>query len=501
MQATHFVMNEQPAEPILDTPSVRKRFQDVQVAVIIGQLYTEGIVPESLKNDVNTVDAPSKKCKLLFEHLCEQNVSDIKAFCEFLHTSADLDSVLVPAHKIVANEILQAVENAPVHVVTTDLAISSKRGATARDLTPQLHRKRYCNVDDVERDCAYPRVLGASSGVTVFDTRGLDSLEDGSEQWIDLARQMRVKAQGECLAIDWPATVGKVPSSAELRRGFHRSMVSEMRKLRVSSAEAALEMAQKLMKYRGTDLSLDLKISAIQAVLPSSNAAIPHFQKLLQWCKRADCINPTTLACRVLYRLVWCYHRAKNTEKALEYAQEARRLATFVSDDFGSAQADSYYARLEYRRTKDNLSEEKILELEDCHDRVLQKVGKLELWMRPILVRAVLEVAMHKAVSAEFYLKQDQSSAVRLQLRAAQRILDNVQEEYSGSLENADLAYFYQISCIVSKLNGQLERARELGESSVSYHVKCGRHSDAAEVQLLLKQINADIAKVKECLQ
>ena len=119
--------------------------------------------------------------------------------------------------------------------------------------------------------------------------------------------------------------------------------------------------------------------------------------------------------------------------------------------------------------------------------------------MRPLLVRAKLEAAMHKAVSSEFYLKRDQPSAVRLQLRAAQRILDNIEEEYGRTLENADLAYFYQISCIVSKLNGQLERARELGEKSVTYHEECGRHGDAAEVQLLLEEINSGIEKVKEC--
>ena len=147
------------------------------------------------------------------------------------------------------------------------------------------------------------------------------------------------------------------------------------------------------------------------------------------------------------------------------------------------------------------LSEETILELEDCHDRrVLQKVGRLEWWMRPLLVRAILEVTMHKAVSSEFYHKQDQPSAVRIQLRAVQRILDNIEEECGGTVENADLAYFYQISCIVSKLNGQLERAKELGEKSVTYREECGRHGDAAEVQLLLKEINSGIEKVKECL-
>ena len=91
--------------------------------------------------------------------------------------------------------------------------------------------------------------------------------------------------------------------------------------------------------------------------------------------------------------------------------------------------------------------------------------------MRPLLVRAVLEVAMHKAVSGEFCLERDQPSAVRLQLRAAQRILDNIEEEYGGTLENADLAYFYQISCIVSKLNGQLERARS-SMKSLSHAMK-----------------------------
>ena len=76
---------------------------------------------------------------------------------------------------------------------------------------------------------------------------------------------------------------------------------------------------------------------------------------------------------------------------------------------------------------------------------------------------------------------------MRLQLRAAQSILDN---EYGRSVENADLAYFYKISCIVSNLNGQLERARELGEN----------YRDAAEVWLLLEEINSHIEKVKECL-
>ena len=87
------------------------------------------------------------------------------------------------------------------------------------------------------------------------------------------------------------------------------------------------------------------------------------------------------------------------------------------------------------------LSEETILELVDCHDGVLQKVGRLERCIRPLLVHARLEVAMHKAVSSEFYLKLDQPSAVRLQLCAAQRILDNIEEEYGRTLENADLAY------------------------------------------------------------
>ena len=119
--------------------------------------------------------------------------------------------------------------------------------------------------------------------------------------------------------------------------------------------------------------------------------------------------------------------------------------------------------------------------------------------MRPLLVCAILEVAMHKAVSSEFYLKRDQPSAVKLQLRAAQRILVNIEEEYGRTLENADLAYFYQISCIVSKLNGRLERARELGDKSVTYHEMCGRHGDAAEVWLLLEEINSGIEKVKEC--
>ena len=492
-------MDEQPAKSILDTQSLRDKFQDVQVAPIIGQLYTEGIVTESLKNDVNATDIPSKKRKLLFKHLCKQSVRDVKTFCKFLCTSAD--SIPIPAHKMVADEILKAIDNPPVHIVTADLAISAKRGATSRELTPELHRKRFCTILDAESDGAYVQVSDRSTDITFYDVRGLqDTSEGGISQWIDSAMQMRGKEHCERLAIDWPAALGKIAATSELRRGQHRCLVSEMRKLRVSSAEASLDMAQKLMKYKGTDLSLDSKISAVQAVLPSCDAAIPLFKNLLEWCKTPDCLNSIRLGCRVHYRLVWCYHRAKNSEKAMEHAREAMRLATFVSDDFGSAQADSYYARLEYRRTKANLSEEKILELEDCHDRVLQKVGKLDRWMRPLLVRAILEVAMHKAVSSEFYHKRDQPSAVRLQLRAAQRILDNIENEYGRSLENADLAYLYQISCIVSKLNGQLERAKELGDKSVIYHEKCGRHGDAAEVQLLLKEINSGIEKVKECL-
>lgn len=491
------VMSTQAAKSILDIPALKERFHDVRVADIIGQLYTEGLVPESLKNDVNAASAPSKKRKLIYKHLCSLNVSGVKEFCEFLRTSAD--SVHIPAHKMVADEILQAIDNAPVHIATADLTVITKRGATAnsRDLTPELTRKRYCATDDVERDSAFPQTAGTS---TVFETEAPDTLQDANGKWIELARQMRVEEQHTPhLAIEWPAAVGKVASSVELRGGMHRCVVSEMRKLRVSSAENALAMAQKLMNYTGKELKRDLKMAAVQAVLPSSNTAIPLFLELLQWCKRADCINPLTHACRVQYRLVWCYHRAKNMEKAMEHALETRRLAVLVSDDFGSAQADSYYARLEYRRVKDNLSEEKILELEDCHDRVLQKVAKLERWMRPILVRAMLEVAMHKAVSSEFYHKHDQTSAVRLQLTAAQRILDNIQEEFGGMLENADLAYFYQISCLVKKFSGQLERAKELGECSVAYHQKCGRHTDAAEVQLLVKQIDADITKLKEC--
>ena len=493
-------MNEQPVKFILDTPLMWEKFQDVQVAAIIGQLYTEGLVPESLKNDVNATDLLSKKRKLLYKHLCKQTVGDVKKFCEFLRASADSINVMVPAHKMVADEILKAIENPPVNIATADLGINAKRGATYRDLTPELQRKRYCDMHDVEKDCAYPQVSNTCTALTPFDAQQ-DTLQDGSRQWNDLAIQMRVKVQGKPLPIDWPSALWKVPSSAELRRSQHRCMVTEMRMLRISSAEAALGMAQKLMKYKGSDLSLDLKVSAIQAVLPSSSAAIPILEELLEWCKSPECINPRQLACRLHYRLVWCYHRAKNREKAMEHALEATELGKSVSDDFGSAQADSYYARLEYRRSKDNLTEEKILELEDCHDRVMQKVGRLEHWTRPILVRAVLEVAMHKAVSSEFYLKEkDQPSAVKLQLRAAQRILANVQEEFGGKLENADLAYFYQISCIVSKLNGQLEKAKEFGEISVSYHEKCGRHTDAAEVQALLRQINSDMAKV-QCLQ
>ena len=487
-------MSTLPVKSILDTPVLQERFHDVQVAVIIGQLYTEGLVPESLKNDVNATSMPSKKSKLLLKYLCRLNVSDVKEFCEFLHRTAD--SVHIPAHRMVADAILQAIDNAPIHRAATDLMVNTKRGATSRDLTPQLNRKRYCAADDVERDSACIQSVGTS---TVANTEAPDNLEDASGKWIELARQMRAEEKHARLAIEWPAAVGKVSSSTELRRGMHRCMVSEMRKLRVSSADDALAMAQQLMNYTGKDLSLDLKMAAIQAVLPSSNSAIPLFLELLQWSEKADCLNPLTHACRVQYRLVWCYHRAKNMEKAMEHALEARRLAMLVSDDFASAQADSYYARLEYRRVKDNLSEEKILELEDCHDRVLQKVAKLDRWMRPILVRAMLEVAMHKAVSSEFYQKHHQTSAVRLQLKAAQRILDNIQEEFGGMPENADLAYFYQISCLVKKFSGQLERAKELGECSIQYHEKCGRHSDAAEVQLLVSQIVADIAKLQEC--
>ena len=491
-------MDEQPAKSILDTQSLWDKFQDVQVAPIIGQLYTAGIVTEPLKNDVNAADIPSKKRKLLFKHLCKQNVRDVKTFCKFLCTS--VDSIPIPAHKMVADEILKAIDNPPVHIVTADLAINAKRGATSRELTPELHRKRFCTILAVERDGAYVQVSGRSTDIVYDTTRLQDTLEDGISQWIDLAIQMRGKEQCEQLAIDWPAALGKIPATSELRRGQHRCLVSEMRKLRVSSAKASLDMAQKLMKYKGTDLSLDLKISAIQAVLPSCDAAIPIFKELLEWCKTPDCLNSIRLGCRVHYRLVWCYHRAKNSEKAMEHAREAMRLATFVSDDFGSAQADSYYARLEYRRTKANLSEEKILELEGCHRRVLQKVGRLDRWMRPLLVRARLEAAMHKAVSCEFYHKQDQPSAVRIQLHGAQGILDDIDEEYGRSLENADSAYFYQISCIVSKHSGQLERARELGEKSVTYHEECGRHGDAAEVRLLLNEINSNIEKGKDCL-
>ena len=489
-------MSTQTAKSVLDTPAVQKRFHDVQVDVIIGQLYTEGLAPESLKNDVNAAGAPSKKNKLLYTHLCSLDVSDVKEFCEFLHRTAD--SVHIPAHRMVAEAILQAIDNAPMHLAATDQKVNAKRGATSRDLTPQLNRKRYCAADDVERDRTCMQSVGTS---TVSDTGAPDDLEDAIGKWIELARQMRVEEQHAyaCLAIDLPATVGKVSSSTELRRGLHRCMVSEMRKLRVSSADNALAMAQQLMNYTGKDLSLDLKIAAVQAVLPSSNAAFPLFHKLLQWSKTADCINPITHACQVHYRLAWCYHKAKNMEKAMEHALEARRLAMLVSDDFASAQADSYYARLEYKRVKDNLTEEKILELEDCHDRVLQKVAKLDRWMRPILVRAMLEVAMHKAVSSEFYQRHHQESAVRLQLRAAQRILDNVQEEFGGLLGNADLAYFYRISCLLNKSKGQLKIAKEFGDYSEIFYVKCGRHSDAAEVQLLVKQIVADIAKLQEC--
>ena len=287
----------------------------------------------------------------------------------------------------------------------------------------------------------------------------------------------------QCLVPSLP--LSRVRPTRILRSKKTRCFMLQMRKLRTSASNEAMTMARKLL--RNNILPLDLRLTGIQAVLPSSSEAIPILKKCLLWCDSSQCENPLFHKCNLHYRLVWCQKRVKNMAAAKEHASEGVHYGRQIEGDLGPVQAESYYARLEYQINKDKLSEDKLKELDTQHERAL--VMSSSSSCQEFLVRTVLEAAMFKMKMADYYLSREQNTMAGEKLSAANRILDNMQNARKY-FEYADWAYYYQIRCHGYINSGDRQKAIEFGNKSIRYHTKCGRHGDADEVTNLLSSIN-----------
>ena len=492
-------------------------FKLLRLRPIVGELNSKGVFLNQFTyvvRDINDTNENRLKIKYLLEYLKNIEVQEKKTillrFCDVLRKSVEKE--MLPSHKILAEKILNELQSCNSFLGTNviPLKLPSKRTLYQRfewhNLQADSNTEKRPKLSVSGGDCqiVQPSRRSASSQTSIvnwsddyYDSEtdcvpstntgnsyNTKSAEQEALLLVGLAYVTRLKSetimdQGRCT----PRGLDLALPTGPLKSPEHRALVSEMRLIRVQSKEKAMKMVFQVKSMNNLDL--DLKLAAIQAVVPSSAEAIPILQDALELCGRAK--NPVILKCRIHYRLVWCYYRIKDMEKAQEHADASVQLASLIGGDFGPAQAESYYARLQQRIKKPS-SKEDLDQVNLHHSKVVDIKRTLPEWMKSLLVRSELETAMHKVVTALLLKDEDMNTMAAQTLAEGQQILEQVDKHY---FEIADKAFYCQIKFLQHKVDGRKDMAKQMARRAIAYHNECGRKNDAQEVEIQLAKFRS----------
>ena len=447
-----------PAAMII-TKHLAKCRNNIRIKPILGDLFRKSIIPETVYCDITGTLQTSSKVDILLNYL--QKAPDdkvIEDFCSVLKTSCEEQCLF--SHGSLAETILNDIEH------PTDPAYLEEM-----EPIPQSHTL------NKERFPCYP--LGEHTTAMEWATSSSNFQPNpaGSSSTLNLIG----KAQITLMETDgsngthFSASTDSVIPLEPLDSVEHGALVSALHGIRSQSVERALAMAKYIQSLKW--LCLDLKLAAIEAVVPDVDEALPILSDALEECEKDECLNPVILKCRIRCRLAWNY-RSKDVEKALEYAKDAIKLGEDIKGDFGPAQAESYYARLLYILKKPS-SKEEFDQISHHHSRATDLRRALPEWMKNILVHCEMWVAMHKVLAAQYYMDHNMDDQRQLNIEAANYILGALNQH---DLRKADIAFYNQIRFLQYRLLDNKDMANQMAQSAIAYYKDSGRHDDATEL-------------------
>ena len=284
-----------------------------------------------------------------------------------------------------------------------------------------------------------------------------------------------------------PKQIGQTLPSGPLASSEHTTLVVQMKQIKYESGQKAFQIAHNLIEDDSKIKSLDLRLAAIQAVIPPYKESIPILKKALILCDSERCTNPVILKCRINYEIAFCYYRNNFIKMARKHGMAALELSKQISQDFGPILAQLFVAIKEHNVMvflPFELSKVQLESLDKWPENTLGLIASMPDWIRDITTTVHLQCVLLKMVSASHYMEHEKQKAL-LCADVGQELLDRVNK----NLRKVESAYFYCTKMYQSKVREKHDQVQQFGYQAVHYLEGCGRMQYAFEVKRLLQRL------------
>ena len=272
-----------------------------------------------------------------------------------------------------------------------------------------------------------------------------------------------------------PQNIKRLIAGWPLNSSNHTKMMLKMRGIRRKTASDAWVMVKKVKDSNLQEI--DIKIAAIQAVLPSGPETIQIMEDELKLCDDVECKNPLFLKCRIHYKLVYTHIRFGNLESARRHASAALVLGEQISGDFSAVQTQVYASLVENNvmRVPFVYKKEDLLHLEKHYKKAIEMISDLPFWMREMVLSTMLEFAQLNMMLAMYCKENKETDKAKMYLETGCQALGNVDESH---LHTLDLAYYYLTLAYQHRAEGKRDWARQYKTQAEEYLRRSGRKAE-----------------------
>ena len=366
-----------------------------------------------------------------------------------------------------------------------DVMVHAKRPRYDSSIPFEHVQKSLACDDDVEDDLkSRNSELTTTMSEMSDDESDCDSENEDAYNIIGKAEVLLCQTQEGPFDFSMPKGIVCIMPHGPLKQALQRVLIKKMFRIREHSSAEALFFVKSLMKKK--QICLDLRLAALQSVVPSCERRLDILLYGLQKCDRPECKNPLILKCRFHNRLVKCYYDEGNMDKAREHAQVALQLGSQIGGDFGPVQAQLYCCFIEnsVMRVPYALKGKELLEAERHYERALGMMEGLPAWMEETLLGLLMEYALLKMMIGAYYIKEGKEEEAKKSVSVGEGILSRFDETSFGPLS---FAYYYGAKALMYKVRGLNELARRHGDRVIEYLNKCGCKREAENAIKLMQ--------------
>ena len=303
------------------------------------------------------------------------------------------------------------------------------------------------------------------------------SIPDHKEENYDCCDELIAVADEFMPAIESiPATVGKVVPCRALKSLKHKEIVMKMRLLRHSSVVKAIQAAEKIMLSPDKGWPLDLKIAALQSLVPSTIEGVKILEYCLKQCDKPECENPIILKCRLHCKLMWA-HSCCSKEECEKHTIAALSVSEQVGQDIGPLVTEEYYAQLKQRKmnlpiTENSEDQHLVREIEKHYLKILK--SDVPSWMEFFKVTAMRHLALLKMTEAVSYHKVQLHLKATACFETGSYLIKRLEE--MEELTELDNGYIECIKSLQYHIQGDQSMARQFQHQCIDRLNQCGRH-------------------------